>query len=347
MFQQGENYRGYLIESIFDTPFGKWGTSSNEEGERIYLQHVPLLKPPPQHLIRQYLLLDHPLIIPYLQVYQESDALVFIRPYILLESIHRIPNEEMVNRWFDHLLDLDTYLEIQPIPMKPVYHPENIGITDKGELRIFLCGNESYMSWNFSDRKTFQQSIIGGQTSKLERSQHASPPKPQVLISRRAAILGAVITGVFCFGLGSGLMKVLDTPEKPVTTQAERSKQETSNPTPKSSSDPISPTNSTPPTQEDIFHSEKVAKEFIASLDATTQPILKKKARFMTILPDMQAEQIENRPGKIAWEIKAEVYHSNGNMEGDMYQTTFRVVTVKENGIWQVEDIQVLDEKKE
>ncbi len=100
MFQQGETYRGYLIERILSTPFGKWGVASNEEGEKVYLQHVPLLKPPPQRLIRQYLLLDHPLIIPYLQVYQESDALVFVRPYILLESlIHRSPNEETAKKW--------------------------------------------------------------------------------------------------------------------------------------------------------------------------------------------------------------------------------------------------------
>jgi hypothetical protein len=33
-------------------------------------------------------------------------------------------------------------------------------------------------------------------------------------------------------------------------------------------------------------------------------------------------------------------------MKGDIYLTTFQVVTVKEDGKWKVKDTRVLDEKK-
>ncbi len=77
------------------------------------------------------------------------------------------------------------------------------------------------------------------------------------------------------------------------------------------------------------------------------QRILKKKARFMTVLPTMQAERIDSRPGEIVWRIEAEVFHTEGDMKGNIYETTFRVVTVKENGEWQVKEAEVTGEKKE
>ncbi len=76
------------------------------------------------------------------------------------------------------------------------------------------------------------------------------------------------------------------------------------------------------------------------------QRILKKKNRSMTVLPEMQAERINSRPGKITWDIEAEVFHSDGNMEGETYRTTFRVITAKENGVWQVKDAEVTEEEK-
>lgn len=364
MFQQGGSYRGYSIERIISTPFGEWALAFDEAKGKVYLQYIPLLKSPPQRLIRQYLLLDHPLIIPYLQVYQESDALVFVRPYILLESlIHRSPNEETAKNWCDQLLELETYLEIQPIPMRVVYHLENIGVTDKGELRVFLCGNESYMQWDFSDRETFRKILVGGeqkgeQTGETEQEKEfqVEPPlvresKPQVMVSRRTAILGAIAAGILCFGAGLGLMKVMQKPEEQtVLVQSETSKQETKSPdhAPETEASDLNPAESTPPTQEDMDQSQAVAKEFVSSLDQDeNQNILKKKARSMTVLPDMQAEQIDSRPGEITWDIKAEVFHTEGNMKGDIYETTFRVVTVKENGGWQVKDAEVTKEAKE
>lgn len=100
------------------------------------------------------------------------------------------------------------------------------------------------------------------------------------------------------------------------------------------------------PTPEDIDQSQTVAEEFISLLDRDeNQNLLKKKARFMTVLPAMKAKLIDSRSGKITWDIEAEVFHSEGDIRGRIYQTVFRVVTVKKNGVWQVEDGKVLEEK--
>jgi len=278
-----------------------------------------------------------------------------------LESlIHRFPNEETAKNWCDQLLDLDTYLEIQPIPMRVAYHPENIGLTDEGELRVFLCGNASFMQWDFSDRETFRKSLVaqkGEQNEETEQAKElqAAPtpsvqkPRPQVMVSRRTAILGAIAVGVLCFSAGLGVMKVMQKPEETAAVQAETSKQETESPdhAPEPASDPTPSADSTLPTQEDMEQSQTVAKEFVSSLDRDDhQEILKKKARSMTVLPSMKAEQIDSRPGEIVWRIEAEVFHTEGDMKGDIYRTTFRVVTVKEDDTWHVNNAQVLKEEK-
>lgn len=362
MFRQGEIYRHFYIEMVSDSPLGQWGIGSKED-EKFLLQYIPLLKSPPQSLIDQYLSLDHPLLIPHLDVYQESGGLIFVRPYVLIENlIHRIPiDQKTAGSYCTQLAHLETYLKNQSIPMKILYHPENIGLTDEGELRVLLCGTASYMRCDFSDRETFRKVLVGekeGQTEETEQEKelHVAPPppvrksKPQVMVSRRMAVLGAVATGILCFGAGLGVMKVMQKPEETAAVQAESTHQVKApapEQKPEAASDPNLPKDSTPPTQEDIDQSQTAAEEFVFSLDQNDQGILKKKARSMTVLPDMEAKQIDSRPGEIAWEIEAEVYHSDGNMKGDMYRTTFRVVTVKENGSWQVKDAKVTGEKKE
>lgn len=360
MFQ--EKYRDFYIRTVFNTPFGKWAVANGEQGE-VILQHVPV-ESPPQSLINQYLSLDHPLLIPYLDVYQEPSAFVFVRPYLLTEHlIHSIPlDKNTANLCCEQLAELEAYLKNQPLPMKIIYHPENIGVTDEGELRVFLCGDASYMRYDFSDRETFRKILIGGeqkeQTGKTEQEKEfqVEPPlvresKPQVMVNRRTAILGAITAGILCFGAGLGLMKVLQKPEEQtVLVQSETSKQETKSPdhAPETEASDLNPAESTPPTQEDMDQSQAVAKEFVSSLDQDeNQNILKKKARSMTVLPTMQAVRIDSRPGEITWRIEAEVFHSDGNMKGEIFKTVFRVVTVKENGTWKVKDAEVTGEKKE
>jgi sortase A len=116
---------------------------------------------------------------------------------------------------------------------------------------------------------------------------------------------------------------------------------------PEAAPDPAISEDSTPPTQEDMDQSQTTAEEFVFLLDRDeNQNILKKKARYMTVLPDMKVEQVESRSGEITWDIEAKVFHSDGNMKGDTYRTTFRVVTVKEDDTWHVKNAQVLKEEK-
>lgn len=368
-FEPGTVYRDYWIETVLHTPFGEWALAFDEAKRKVYLQHVPLRKPAPQSLIEQYLSLDHPLLIPYWQVYQESKALVFVRPYVHVDGlIYRCPtDEETAGMWCDQLAQLETYLENQPIPMKIVYVPENIGVTAEGELRVFLCGDVSYMRLDFCDRETFRQALIDegrkeDDTPEPEDSP-SDPPLPansrtksQNTVRRRTAVLGIVIAGLLCFAAGLGLMNDVLSEEKPAPAQAESSRQTGADdpgpeiapePTPEAAPDPALSEDSIPPTQEDIDQSQTAAEEFVSSLDQDDhQNLLKKKARWMTVLPDMQAERVDSRPGEIIWDIEAEVFHSDGNMKGETYRTTFRVVTAKENGAWQVKDAEVLEEEK-
>src|SRR5690606_26947389 len=166
--------------------------------------------------------------------------------------IHRIPmDQETANLCCAQLADLEAYLKDQPIPMQILYHPENIGLTDEGELRVFLCGNASFMQWDFSDRETFRKSLVaqkGEQTEETEQEKElqAAPtpsvqkPRPQVMVSRRTAILGTIAVGVLCFSAGLGVMKVMQKPEETAAVQAETSKQETESPdhAPEPASDP-------------------------------------------------------------------------------------------------------------
>lgn len=354
-FEPGTVYRDYWIESVLHTPFGEWALAFDEAKGKVYLQHVPLRKPVPPSLIEQYFTLDHPLLVPFWQVHQEPKALVFVRPYVRVDGlIYRCPtDEETAARWCDQLSQLETYLENQPNPMKIVYVPENIGVTDKGELRVFLCGDDSYMQCNFSDRESFRKALIGEKKGdappETEDVRHTPASKGK---SRKwfwgVGIAVLLLFIAACFGLIHFLQK---SGEKPVPAQTEpprpvEAESEPAEQAPEPASDPDL-SEDTAPTQEDIDQSRTAAEEFVSSLDRDEhQDILKKRARSMTVLPNMEAEQIDSRPGEITWDIEAEVFHSDGNMKGKTYRTTFRVVTVKENGSWKVKDAEVTEEEK-
>lgn len=347
-FEPGTVYRDHWIESVLHTPFGEWALAYDSSKKRVYLQHVPLRKSVPQSLVDQYLSLDHPLLIPHRQVFQESKALVFVRPYLPLDGlVYRCPADEgTAMAWCDQLAKLEAYLKNQPHPMQIVYVPENIGLTDQGELRVFLCGDASYMRWDFSDRETFRRILIGEKgTGK------ASPELEEARKGRsRKWVWGMGVALLLCMVAGFGLLKFLQKPgEKPVQAEPEPPRQVEADPEsePASEPGPETSTEAAPPTQEDMDRSQAAAEEFIFSLDQDKyQRILKKKNRSMTVLPEMQAERINSRPGKITWDIEAEVFHSDGNMEGETYRTTFRVITAKENGVWQVKDAEVTEEEK-
>lgn len=360
-FEPGKVYRDYWVESVLHTPFGEWALALDEAQDKVYLQHVPLRKPAPQSLIDQYFSLDHPLLVPYWQVYQESEALVFVRPHVHVDGlIYRCPtDEETAAKWCEQLSQLEAYLQNRPIPMKIVYVPENIGVTEQGDLRVFLCGDPAYMQCDFSDRDTFRRVLLG-----KKGKEKASPHNDDVLQSSAEkgtsgkwlwglgiALALLVLVG-FVVG-GFGLMHLLQRFEvKPVPARTAPPEQAEADPQPderdaEAAPDPAPSEDASPPTQEDVEQSRTAAEEFISSLDQDEhQQILKKKARSMTVLPGMEARKIDSRLGEITWEIEAEVYHSDGNMEGKMYRTVFRVITVKENGAWQVKDAEVTAEER-
>ena len=248
--------------------------------------------------------------------------------------------------WCDQLAKLEAYLKNQPHPMQIVYVPENIGLTDQGELRVFLCGDASYMRWDFSDRETFRRILIGEKGagegfSGVGRGPQREVPEMGVGYGGGATSLhGRRLRSSEVFAEAGG--KTGSSRAGPLV-KWKRIRSLNRRP----SRAPETSTEAAPPTQEDIDRSQAAAEEFIFSLDQDKyQRILKKKNRSMTVLPEMQAERIDIRPGKITWDIEAEVFHSDGNMEGETYRTTFRVITAKENGVWQVKDAEVTEEEK-
>jgi len=281
-FSNRVRFTGTIGSNPFCTPpleSGRW--PSIHRRKRVYLQHVPLRKSVPQSLVDQYLSLDHPLLIPHRQVFQESKALVFVRPYLPLDGlVYRCPaDEETAMAWCDQLAKLEAYLKNQPHPMQIVYVPENIGLTDQGELRVFLCGDASYMRWDFSDRETFRRILIGEKgTGK------ASPELEEARKGRsRKWVWGMGVALLLCMVAGFGLLKFLQKPgEKPVQAEPEPPRQVEADPEsePVPEPAPETSTEAAPPTQEDMDRSQAAAEEFIFSLDQDKyQRILKKKNR--------------------------------------------------------------------
>ena len=136
----------YIIESTTHFFDGELAIARSGE-QRFYLQFAPLKKQAPPRSIRQYLALDHPLAIPYLQVFTEERALVFIRPFIeirpLLDVVIREPmDEDRVITWVKSLLQLEILLSKQPLSMYLLRDPQNFGLTSDGELKIIYCGVE-------------------------------------------------------------------------------------------------------------------------------------------------------------------------------------------------------------
>ncbi len=144
-FTEGDRYQDqYLIESTMDFFDGQLAIARLED-QRYYLQFAPLKKQAPPRSIQQYLAMDHPLVLPYLQVFTEERALVFIRPFVeirpLLDIVVREPmNEDRVVGWVKSLLQLESMLAKQPLSMYLLSEPQNLGLTPEGELKVIYCG---------------------------------------------------------------------------------------------------------------------------------------------------------------------------------------------------------------
>ena len=148
-FSIGDHYRGtYQIEYVEPFFEGELAVASSE-GERFFLQLTRLQKPAPPRAIQQYLSLkDHPLIVPYLQVYSEERSLVMIRPYVpFTERLHeRIArgglDEDQILDWVSRLFPVEEVLKEKPLRMYTVLHPANIGLTESGQVQVLYCGVE-------------------------------------------------------------------------------------------------------------------------------------------------------------------------------------------------------------
>ncbi|EGK11285.1 hypothetical protein HMPREF9374_1985, partial [Desmospora sp. 8437] len=148
-FSIGDNYRGtYQIESVEPFFEGELAVASSG-GERFFLQLTRLQKPAPPRAIQQYLSLkDHPLIVPYLQVYSEERSLVMIRPFVpFAERLHeRIARgeleEDQILDWVRRLFPVEEVLKEKPLRMYTVLHPANIGLTESGQVQVLYCGVE-------------------------------------------------------------------------------------------------------------------------------------------------------------------------------------------------------------
>ncbi|GGA50956.1 hypothetical protein GCM10007416_25160 [Kroppenstedtia guangzhouensis] len=148
-FSVGDNYRGtYQIEYVEPFFEGELAVASSE-GERFFLQLTRLQKPAPPRAIQQYLSLkDHPLIVPYLQVYSEERSLVMIRPFVsFTERLHeRIARggleEDQILDWVKRLFPVEETLKEKPLRMYTVLHPANIGLTESGGVQVLYCGVE-------------------------------------------------------------------------------------------------------------------------------------------------------------------------------------------------------------
>ncbi len=145
-FTVGQRYRDrYVIESAQAFLDGELAVARTDENERFYLQWTKLKKATKSLVIQQYRSLNHPLVLPFAEVYTEDRSIVFIRPYVNLTHLDEILqmqpwSEEETVRLTRELLRLEKMLNSRPLPMYLLLDPRNLGLTEDGELKVFFCG---------------------------------------------------------------------------------------------------------------------------------------------------------------------------------------------------------------
>ncbi|SEN66892.1 hypothetical protein [Lihuaxuella thermophila] len=168
-FHVGERYRdSYYIEHAVPFFDGELAIAQSDS-QRYYLQSAHLQKQAPARAIQQYRSLNHPLVIPFLEVYTEERSLVFIRPYVSIQPLSEAistgqVDEDQVVEWGKQLLQLASQLQSMPIPMYLLLDPRNIGLTDDGDLKVFFCGLQRITSQKLTlDWGTFFYCLLSGQ----------------------------------------------------------------------------------------------------------------------------------------------------------------------------------------
>ncbi|GAA5343845.1 hypothetical protein [Planifilum fimeticola] len=149
-FTVGERYRDrYVIESVEAFLDGELAVARTDENERYYLQLTKLKRGTQSRVIQQYRSLNHPMVLPFAEVYTEERSIVFIRPYTELTPLDEILrmrpwDEEETIRLTRDLLQLEKMLNGRPLPMYLLLDPRNMGLTGDGELKVFFCGVRNY-----------------------------------------------------------------------------------------------------------------------------------------------------------------------------------------------------------
>lgn len=171
-FQVGERYRDlYQIEYVVRFFDGELAVA-RKDSQRYYLQSSRLEKQAPiSRAISHYRSFEHPLVIPYEDVYAEDRSIVFVRPYVHIHPLREVfaskeVEEEQVVDWVKQLLLLEKDLRAQPLKMYLLLDPGNIGITEEDEeLKVFFCGTETITAQrNTLDWGTFFYSLLSHQT---------------------------------------------------------------------------------------------------------------------------------------------------------------------------------------
>ena len=174
-FQVGEHYRDlYQIEYVVRFFDGELAVA-RKGSRRYYLQSSRLEKQAPiSRAISHYRSFEHPLVIPYEDVYAEDRSIVFVRPYVPIHPLREIftsheVEEEQVVHWVKQLVLLERDLRAQPMKMYLLLDPGNIGVTEENEeLKVLFCGTETITAQrNALDWGTFLYSLLTRQ--HLER----------------------------------------------------------------------------------------------------------------------------------------------------------------------------------
>jgi hypothetical protein len=168
VFRNGVKYKDrYLVEKV--VPFFEGELAiAKYDGKRYYLQSAKLQRPASPRVIQQYLMLDHPLVIPYDEVYPDGKYIVTIRPYFAIQPLPQYVaskglDEDQFIHWASQLLDLDQQLQNYSLPMYLLKDPRNIGISSEGKLKVIFCGVEQVTTYEPSvDWGTFFISLLKG-----------------------------------------------------------------------------------------------------------------------------------------------------------------------------------------
>jgi hypothetical protein len=168
-FHAGERYRGvYWVEHVVPFFDGELAVAERDD-QRFYLQAVGVRKQVPPRAIQQYREFNHPLVLPFVEAYNEERFLVLIRPYEPIHPLREVistvkVDEDRVVEWGKKLLQLEMELRRKAFPMFLLLDPRNIGMSERDELKVIYLGIREITSQPPTlDWGSFFYSLLSGQ----------------------------------------------------------------------------------------------------------------------------------------------------------------------------------------